>query len=545
MATRCARSPVARTRSGQSALVVALVLLIVGGCRGTLGDAPVAPATSERAGKARVLHLVLTADEHGWLSPLRDKSSGLLRGGIGAFWDRLTRVEGYAPGPRARAAGWLLLSSGDMWTGPYESTILEGRPMVSAMNHLGYAAAAVGNHDYDFGAAVLAEHARTSTFPFLAANLVERARGGLPTWVQPFTVVEVGGVRLGLIGLTNVDSPVTTDPRNLDGLSFVPYAEALETWVPRARAAGAEEVVVLVHDRTDVALELMPVLRRLGVRAAAFGHHHRAASWIDDNATPATNDDVVVCNPGAFLRSYCRVDLTFDGPRLSARAVEILPVEQRLDEPVPRGDARLEAIVADAEANAERVGGEVLVENARALKRGADGPLGQFVVDTWLDAIPTAQVAITNAGGLRQDLAAGPVRLRDVVSVLPFNNNLLLVDITGAQLREALANPEAVVAGVRYTVRDVEGTRVVESVTDRSGRPIPDTAVVKIIVHDFIYRGGDHFRFQSYDATAEETATDWREPVVHRLRTLSASRKALDVVPDDRAQIVNSAPASQ
>ena len=500
----------------------------------TPAPAPASVAVNEAAAGKRALHLLLTTDEHGWLMPLTDKDAKIDRGGVVALFDRLTRVEGYSPSDTSRANGWLLLSSGDMWTGPYESTVLEGAPMVAAMSHMNYAAAAVGNHEFDFGVRVIGERAKAARFPFLAANLVEAGSGKPPAWARPFTIVDVGGIKLGIIGLTNESSPVTADPRHMTGLKFLPYAAAIDEWVPKARAAGAEEVVVLVHDSLALASKIMPSLRRQKVRAASFGHHHTPGMSIDDNGTPATDDDVVLCNAGAYLRSYCRIDLAFDGEALVSREAKIAMVETPHGSPTA-GDKELEAIVAAAENSANQIGGEVLVENVRTLKRGVDGAMGQLIVDAWLQALPYAQAAITNAGGIRQDLAPGPVRMRDIVSVLPFNNYLLVVDLTGAQLREVLANHESVVSGVKFTFKEGKDRGLVE-VTDAAGKPIPADARLKVVINDFMYRGGDHYRFQSYDAEPEETAIDWREPVLRMLREMGRANKKLDVNADERAK---------
>ena len=504
--------------------LLALTLTIGGGA-----GAP--PAEAHHA-----LHLLFTTDEHGWLLPLKDDVAKLNRGGVIALFDRLVHVESY-DAKTAAANGYALLSAGDMWTGPYESTVLEGAPMVAAMNRMGYAAAAVGNHEFDFGVRTIGERAKTARFPFLACNLVEAATGKQPTWAKPFTILDVGGVKLGVVGLTNVDSPSTADPRHMTGLKFLPYAPSLDEWIPKARAAGAEEIVVLIHESLSEEAALMPTLRKHHVRAAAFGHHHVQGMDVDDNHTPDVDDDVSVCNAGAYMRSWCRIDLDFDGKKLVGHTVAVKNVETALGAPLAQApDPELATIVAAAEKSANEIGGEVLVENNALLKRGSDGPLGQLVVDAWLQALPYAQVAVTNAGGLRQDLAAGTVRVRDVVSVLPFNNYLLVVDLTGAQLREVLAMPWSVVSGVKFTYKDDGEGRAVQTLLDKAGKPIADDAKLKVIINDFMYRGGDHYRFQAWDTEPEETAIDWREPVLRRLREMGKANKKLDVVVDDRAK---------
>lgn len=499
-------------------------------------SAATTPATSSTttAPPTFPVRVLLTTDEHGWLSPLLDKKAGIFKGGIHAAATAM-RAEGYVKdGP-----GWLLLSAGDMWTGPFETTVLEGAPMASAMGHLGYRAAAVGNHEFDFGQHALVQRARQAAFPFLGANLVQTGSGRQPDWVKAWTMVELpvpGGVaRVAVVGLACVESPITADVRNMTGLSFQPYDETLRRVLPEVRATKPDAIVVVAHDSISAVKPLVPLLREHGVHLIAAGHEHRPGIVVDDAGTDVADDDVVICNAGPFLRTFCRVDLDYAGGTLSAHAEKIVTVEHARDAPAPAFDDGLAAIVAEAEASADRVGGEVLVDNKQKLTRGRDGSLGQLLVDAWLEALPFVQVAITNAGGLRQDIEPGPLRLRDIVSALPFNNTLLVVDVTGRELREALlTNPESVVGGLRYEwSQDAAGARTVHRIVDLDGTTIADDRRLKVVINDFMYRGGDRYVFE--DRAPEETAVDWREPVYRLLRILRAAGTALDRGADDRA----------
>lgn len=480
--------------------------------------APVASVTPRAPFSLRVL---LTSDEHGWLLPQTDKKAGIQRGGIHAIAHAF-HGEGYT----AEAPSWLLLSSGDMWTGPYETTVLEGAPMTASMSHLGYNGAAVGNHEFDFGQRVVIERARTASFPFLAANLTETATGAVPAWAKPYVIVEQpvddgGTARVAVIGLACVESPITADVRNMVGLDFGDYQPALERVLPQVEAEHPDAIVVVAHDSITKIRPVLPLLRAHKVAVVAAGHEHKSSIFVDDNGTSATDDDIVVCNPGPYLRSFCRVDVDYAGGRSVAHREKLMVVEHAVDAPAPAFDDALAKIVSDAEESASRIGGEVLINNEQKLTRGKDGTMGQLVVDAWLEALPYAQVALTNAGGIRQDIDAGPLRLRDVVSALPFNNYLLVVDMTGKELRSVLANPESIAAGVtwRYTTQP-DGTRVVGAITTTAGKLVNDDDTFKVVINDFMFRGGDHYHF--VDVEPEETAVDWREPVFRYLRAEQA-----------------------
>jgi len=292
--------------------------------------------------------------------------------------------------------------------------------------------------------------------------------------------------------------------------------------------------VVIAHDSIRALRPLAPLLRENGISLIAAGHEHKPGIVIDDNGNSDQSDDVVFCNSGPYLRSLCRVDLDFAKPgALQKHGERIIEVTAPVDAPVAATEPTLKHIVDEAEASATRIGGEVLVDSVHPLTRGRDGTLGQLVVDAWLEALPYATIAITNAGGLRQDIEAGPLRLRDIVSALPFNNYLLVVDMSGRELKETLANPETVVGGLtfRYT-EEPNGTRIVTRATLRDGRDVKDDDAFKVVINDFMYRGGDHYVFS--DREPEETAVDWREPIFRALRSLRAAKKTVDRSPAPR-----------
>ncbi len=503
-------------------VLFSLFVLVVSSCK-TPEQADTAPQTSPTpsAPSSYALHVLLTSDEHGWLAPLHDKKEGVLRGGVHAVATAMAH-EGYQKG----APSWLLMSAGDMWTGPYETTVLEGAPMTAFMSHVGYAAAAIGNHEFDFGQRAAEARARNATFPFIAANLVKAGTTEQPAWIKPYTIVEVpvegGVVRAALIGLACVDTPYTSDVRNLVGVEFQPYDKTLARVLPLVKNTEKPDVIIVVaHDAISALKPLAPLLREHGVNLVAAGHEHRPGLIVDDNGTSAQGDDVVFCNAGPYLRTFCKVDLTYQGNALTAYATKHVEVKTPAGAPTAPFDATLKNIVEQAEASAERIGGEVLVTTSDRFTRGRDGSLGPFIVDAWLEALPYAQVAITNAGGLRQDIEAGELRIRDIVSALPFNNYLLIVDVTGKELKELLGNPESVVGGVTYRYKsETSGARVVTSVQKRDGTLVTDDERFKVVINDFMYRGGDRYVFS--DREPEETAIDWRDPVFRALRAAAA-----------------------
>ena len=150
----------------------------------------------------------------------------------------------------------LLIDGGDMFQGTLESNLTEGSAVVAAYNALGYAAAAIGNHEFDFGPVgpastqqrpdddprgALKARAAQASFPFLAANLIDVATGRPVAFqnVKPSTVVSAAGVRVGIVGVMTTRTQFTTIAANFRGLRVAPLAEAIEAEARRLRAGGA------------------------------------------------------------------------------------------------------------------------------------------------------------------------------------------------------------------------------------------------------------------------------------------------------------------
>lgn len=493
-------------------------------CAACLGSPP-ARAQQAKAAPPVQLLVLATADEHGWLEPLTEKGAHTYQGGMAYLAGQFTTREAY------RASEMLLLSAGDMWTGPFESTILQGRPMLQIMNSMGYDGAAIGNHEFDFGQDVLRRRATESAFPFLSANVYKRGTRVAPPFARPFAITTAAGLKVGLVGLTTTDTVYTTDVRNLSGLQFGPYAQALARTVPQARAAGAQLVVVVAHADLTEMVPLAAQFRALGVNLVICGHRHRGGTKVDAGRAASTVDDVVFCNPGPYGRSYCRVALTLDGNTLALRGhkVSVEPVAGRLASPTYPPVEGIMAVAADARSQANVKGAESLGALPVVFHRKEPVPTFPYlVVDSWLKSVPKAEFAITNRGGFRQDLPAGDLTVRDLVGAMPFDNYLVVVALTGEQIREALENPQSIPGGLTADVTvDVLGKRMVHSVRDSAGKPLDPLRQYRVVINDFMYRGGDHYAFNKQDPQPEETGLHWREPLLRALRDARDSKTSV------------------
>ena len=447
------------------------------------------------------LTVLYTNDEHGWMAATEHT------GGAAGMMQRWREDEGYAQdGP------FLVLSGGDTWTGPAISSWFDGESMVEVMNAMDYDAAALGNHEFDFGIDGLRERMAQAEFPFLGANVIsQESSGPAETLTLPYIVQDVDGwdngttVKVGIIGLASTRTPRTTMPTHVAGLRFEDYATTLAAIVPAARDDGAELIVVISHLCSPELRALAPVAQELDIAMLGGGHCHERFSRVDQG--------VALVSAGWQLSTYGRVEFTLDR---RTRDIIDVTVELRPNPPGPADDeiaAGVAGIVSNWQA---RVDSELLVTIAYAEKRitKSSPAMHNMVMDAWLASYP-ADIAMSNPGSFRQDIAAGEITLADIVGVLPFDNVLVDVALTGKQVIAAYqhGSRRPAVGGLaringRYTV---------------NGEPLDPDAVYHVLINDFMYAGGDGYRFAEYDPDAYQTGTDWRQPVIEWISALNTT----------------------
>jgi 5'-nucleotidase/UDP-sugar diphosphatase len=457
------------------------------------------PAEPGRSVTLTILH---TNDEHGWLLPAeRNKTS--LTSGAAEMMGLWIKNEGY-PNPST-----IVLSSGDMWTGPAISTWFKGEPAAEAMNAMGYRAAAVGNHDFDFGRNVLEQRRAASHFSFLVANVT--TRDGQPAdFADPYTLLDVSGLKVGVIGLSTRETPEVTKRENISDLVFGDYQAALRKYIPEARGHGADVVIVLGHVCLTELATLAGQVQDLSIPVMFGGHCHEAASrqvggtWLVES--------------GSFLAAYSRVDLLVDSARHVQVKVKLVKNEwDRAAGPAAPPDTQVHAIVSKWQAKADAELDQVIGYTQHGIAR--PWPMYNLVTDAWLWAYPQADIAISNVGGFRQDISAGEITLAEVVGVMPFENTLYDVKLTGAQVLQDLTCCGGVAAS---GVKLVNG----KFILTKSSQPIDPQATYRVLVNDFMYTGGDRFPLQKQDPNGYNTAINWRQPVIDWLIALNSSASA-------------------
>ena len=499
---------------GAAALAVPGVAAAHGHDTGPLSQPPdQAEPQSQRTVEVQILGLNET---HGQLAPLgRD---GRLAGGGAVLGAYLAAEE--AENPRT-----LILDSGDFMQGPAISSYFEGESTVEVYNEIGVDAAAVGNHEFDWGREAFAERVAQAEFPFLAVNIVDDATGEAPEGVQPYVVENLRGVKIGVVGVANPDTKNVTLPEATEGLSFLDLdatAQAVNDAVAELRARNVETIVVAAHQglETETSGALADLVGQLSEEVdLVLGGHIPLEFGTEINGIP-------VVQPYGNTRGYADVSLTVNRATRDVVDVATELDPTWVDEIEP--DAAVQSIVDRYQAELDEalggVVGEATTSILRGATRGVESEMGNFVTDAMRSYLDGVDFAFTNAGGLRADIDAGPITLQEVYAVLPFNNTLVTMDLTGAQVIQVLeegANSQygtVQISGLTwaYAADALFGDRLT-SVTLPDGTSIDPSATYRIATNNFLASGGDQFTAFTEGANTVDTGINLVETVVRYL----------------------------
>lgn len=492
--------------------------------------------TSRTSGAARKrLRVLGTNDFHGALQASRPGFAGGRDVGGGA-----TLAAYFARARNGFDGPTVVIDAGDVMQGTPISNLTDGRATVELYDLLGYSAAALGNHEFDWGIETLRQRVAEADFAWLGANIYVKGTDTLPDWVRPTALVTLPGcdagapacdsVTVGIVGIATEQTPTVTKPSNVASLDFGSESEAIDRWVPRLREQGADFVIVTAHsgafcDRGDPTIgcegEIVDVAARLTQRPDLIvsGHTHSQVNTVVNGVR------IVQANSNGTRFSV--VDLE----RVAADSTSVVVRDQPTtfgDQVTPSDDAARLVAAFEAEVG-PRVREVVTMLEEPLIREGREYALGNLIADAQRAATGT-QVALMNNGGIRTELLAGPVRYEDLFRLQPFANTLVTMTLNGAQLLEALeqglterGEPDTHVSGLTVTVDPSApfGSRV-RSATLEDGSVVLPSGEYTVTVNDFMAEGGSGYLVLTRGADVVRTGIVDLDALIEHLRSRPA-----------------------
>lgn len=434
----------------------------------------------------RVVRVVSTNDLHGTHRP-RPDAQGVLRGGAIPLSAAINRA-------RAECTGnceLLLLDGGDMFTGTPGSDWQYGRPMVQLMNTLGFAAAALGNHEFDYGRDTMYARFREMQFAMLGAN-VRGLDGRRPNWVRADTIVERAGVKVGIVGAAGTHTSGSTKAIHVNDLTFLDPAPVVSEHIRSLRARGAELVIVVIHDggrcRDDApdacSGSVFEFVRALSARPdlVVAGHSHTVFN--------ARINGVPVVQASSNGRAISVTDLPVSGDDRVARTA----VRDVFGDSTTGADPAAVRIVERSLAEVGPRLSETVATIATDLRReGAEYGLGRLIADA-LRVVGRGDIGMWNNGGIRANLSAGPATIGALHEIVPFANQLVRTQVRGRDLKRLLDNstfrrgPDLHLSGVIMTWSSARADGdLVERITTSNGGAINPDVLYTVIMNDYMF----------------------------------------------------------
>ncbi|CAN5628412.1 5'-nucleotidase C-terminal domain-containing protein [soil metagenome] len=387
---------------------------------------------------------------------------------------------------------------GDTLSPSVETRTYKGAQMIDAWNAVGIDYAVFGNHEFDIKTAELLERIKESRFQWLGANIFDTRSNKIFADTPPFVIKEMNGVKIGIVGLLLPEAKETSSMESF--LTVKDFCETAKELVPKMRAAGANAVIALTH-------LFMAQDKKLAGCAdfdLILGGHEHTLLQSSANGTP-------IFKMTADARELGKFNLNFDAKtkKLTSLDWEVIPVTDEVKD-APEFAAVFEKYKDLLQKLAEPVGRTGTELDALSLSnRTKETNIGNFIADTYRKAAG-ADIGFVNGGSIRADLTYNPGTLtkRDVLSILPFNNPIVKVEITGKTLKEILEHGVArsavgedgepgrfpQVSGIKFSFDTTKpvGSRVTEFFV--GGKRLVDEAKYTLATSDFLVsRGGDGY----------------------------------------------------
>ncbi len=471
------------------------------------------------------LTILHTNDFHARFEPISKYDSGCsaednAAGECFGGWARLVNAVKDA---RARTNNSILVDGGDQFQGTLFYTYYKGKVAAEMMNGLGYDGMTVGNHEFDDGPEVLAGFMDSVNFPVLMSNADVSGEPALADKLAKSTVIERGGEKIGLIGLTPQDTPDLASPGK--NITFTEPAGAVQGEVDKLTAEGVNKIIVLSHSGFVVDKEV--AANTTGVDVIVGGHSNTLLSNTQERAVdvyPVMVGDTAVVQAYAYGKFLGELNVTFDddGKIVEAKGEPLL-----IDGGVAEDDA-IVARIGELAGPLDEIRNKVVasaagaLEGDRAVCRVEECAMGNLIADAMLARVKDQgiDIAIMNSGGIRASIDAGEVTMGEVLTVLPFQNTLSTFQVSGQTIIDALENGVSQVEEVKGRFPQVAGLKYTwdASVAPNEGRiqevmvqegdsfvPIDPAKTYGVASNNFVRNGGDGFKM----FTTAENAYDF------------------------------------
>lgn len=438
---------------------------------------------------------------------------------------------------------YIMLDSGDMFQGTPEGIFTRGEASIDYMNKIGYSAVVPGNHEFDYGQLLVVGLAKRAKFPFLAANIYIEGTDERPDWVKPYIIIKKAGKRIAVFGLAGKHTKTHSNPKNTFGLDFRDEAAEAKKIVEEIKTKEKPDAIIciahlgsdehfsrsIIDELPDYVTDHCRSCRRLfpdrefeEFLPRGILHVARAARDIDlilggdyhTGLTQGVKDDVTGISIGESytnLMFATRAELNFNDKtgKLESVNVKLVPLWTDVygqNKGILKMDAKLKSKID--ETMLQKVGyteGDLSFSSEKL-----DSKIGNWICDLTKDAVG-AQMGFQNTGGIRVDLPKGDITMGDLYRVMPFDNTIVTMKMTGKSLKRMISesyedeSAGMQISGLKVEILPARNGKHDFRLFDSSGKLIGDTDEYTIATNNYLADGGN------YGAAFKEEGTDVKD----------------------------------
>jgi 2',3'-cyclic-nucleotide 2'-phosphodiesterase (5'-nucleotidase family) len=425
------------------------------------------------------LRILYVNDFHGFAEPKKRIGGKAPLGGVAYLAGAVDQARQQQPS--------ILLAAGDMIQGNAWANLFKGQSVIDLMNAMKFDAMVAGNHEFNFGTKVLQERIAQAKFPILGANVE-----GLPA-LKPYVFKTLSGVKLGIIGVVTQDY-VKTIPEKAASLKFTTPESALSKYLPELKRQ-ADIIVVLSHCGYPVDRELAATIP--GIDVIVGGHTHTKV------LCPEEVGHTIIVQAWEHAKVLGILDLKVENGKI----VKFQGVLQKIGPATAKPNPQVREIIERYEGLANpplrQTIGETLVDLDARRVRSEETNLGNFIADV-MRQTAKADAAIINGGSIKGSIPRGKIETQDVYTALPYDNYLIALKLTGAQLKDALEHGVSNLEKPSHRFPQVSGITFIYSPSAPKGSRVKDITIggqplalskeYVVATVDYLTAGGDGYK---------------------------------------------------
>lgn len=454
---------------------------------------------------AETITIVVFNDFHGIVQE-SEKSIGMVR-----FVGAVRQIRNERPNV-------IVVSGGDNYQGSAMSNLTYGLPVNDMFRLIGLELSVIGNHEFDWGTDLIAGWSHEGGFTFVAANIIDKKTSGPVPWAKPYKIIERSGVTIAFIGLTTIETPSSTGVDNVENLTFLPAYESASHWISQLTSGTdgprPDFIILLTHissfqDRETgdiTGYELEPLLQLDGVDAITTAHSHQFVCGQRNGKT--------IVQAGSYGKALAVLSIDTESRQITP-SLDIISEHMGT---IPRYDDAVK-IFASHELKLKPIIAEQIGMATADIVHHKDTssitPLGKFVCEA-IRSLFAIDAVIINGGSIRRTIYRGPITVGDIYEVLPFDDAVVLITVSGHELRKLLEHginneyiAEGQYAGIKLKadIKRPQGQRIT-SLKIQKGTffglftrwcPVKEKSLYRIAVNEFMYAGGRESGGDGYD----------------------------------------------